>query len=254
MAEKLTDLLAKVREKSPGLVATLEGRYVAVGDLHGDYKTLQQLLREWEGPYLFLGDYVDRGDNGLEVVTEVFRLFVEGKAVALRGNHESPTMNIDGGFLDELCDKLGRGRCGAVYREFEKTFARLPLAALVNGRFVALHGGIPLRDDMTPATLEEIGKASGDLTIPTDPLAFQTVERPLRLRRLRPKPQGARHVALRPQNNTALPQKTRHGGSHKRTHLHPGGMRGTSRRRSHHHLHVVGRPLPKNQDQNSCRR
>jgi Diadenosine tetraphosphatase and related serine/threonine protein phosphatases len=45
----------------------------------------------------------------------------------------------------------------------------------VNGKFVALHGGIPLRDDMTPATLEELGKASGDLAVPTDPLAFQTL-------------------------------------------------------------------------------
>jgi protein phosphatase len=173
--EQLTDLLAKVRERTPGLLATLEGRYVAVGDLHGDYKTLQQLLKEWEGPYLFLGDYVDRGDEGLEVVTEVFRLFVEGKALPLRGNHESPMMNVDGGFLDELCDKLGRGKCGVVYREFEKTFAKLPVAAVVNGRFVALHGGIPLKDDMTPATLEDIKNASGDLTLPSDSTLFQTL-------------------------------------------------------------------------------
>ncbi|MFZ8808305.1 MAG: metallophosphoesterase family protein [Pyrobaculum sp.] len=173
--EQLRDLLAKVRERTPGLLATLEGRYVAVGDLHGDYKTLQLLLKEWEGPYLFLGDYVDRGDEGLEVVTEVFRLFVEGKALPLRGNHESPMMNVDGGFLDELCDKVGRGKCGVVYREFEKTFAKLPVAAVVNGRFVALHGGIPLRDDMTPATLEDIKNASGDLNLPSDSTLFQTL-------------------------------------------------------------------------------
>jgi Diadenosine tetraphosphatase and related serine/threonine protein phosphatases len=118
--EQLTDLLAKVRERTPGLLATLEGRYVAVGDLHGDNKTLQLLLKEWEGPYLFLGDYIDRGDEGLEVVTEVFRLFVERKALPLRGNHESPMMNVDGGFLDELCDKVGRGKCGVVYRELKR--------------------------------------------------------------------------------------------------------------------------------------
>jgi len=172
MAEALVDLLAKVRERSGGLLLRLEGRYTVVGDLHGDYVTLQRVLNEWPPPYLFLGDYVDRGDKGLEVVEEVFRLLLEGKAVVLRGNHESPAMNVDGGFLDELCEKLGRG-CGAVYKEFEKTFATLPLAAIVNGKVVALHGGIPLGEDMRPAPLNRLATLEGDLTIPGDPLAFQ---------------------------------------------------------------------------------
>lgn len=170
--EQLVNLLVKVRERPPPLVLSLEGRYVAVGDLHGDMHTLEKVLEEWEPPYLFLGDYVDRGNHGLEVVEQVLQLFVEGKAVALRGNHESPIMNMDGGFLDELCEKIGR-KCGAVYREFEKTFASLPLVAVVNKKIVALHGGIPLKDDMTPAALEEVEKISGDMAIPRDPLAFQ---------------------------------------------------------------------------------
>ncbi len=170
--EALTDLLSKVREKSTALVPRLEGVYTAVGDLHGDLKTLELVLKEWPPPYLFLGDYVDRGSWGLEVITQVFQLTVEGKAVALRGNHESPLMNIDGGFLDELCRKVAN--CGAVFREFEKTYARLPLAAVVNQRVVAIHGGVPLRDDMTPAALSDLEKAE-ELRIPEDPIAFQAL-------------------------------------------------------------------------------
>ncbi|MCU7788700.1 serine/threonine protein phosphatase [Pyrobaculum sp. 3827-6] len=188
--EEIVDLLARVRARGAGLVLRLEGRYTAVGDLHGDADTLERVLEEWPAPYLFLGDYVDRGDRGLEVVTQVFQLYVEGKAVVLRGNHESPLMNIDGGFLDELCEKLGR-RCGYVYKEFEKTFASLPLAALLNGRVVALHGGIPLRDDMTPATLGELEKVTGDLTTPQDPLAFQVLwNDPCPCDRYAPSPRG----------------------------------------------------------------
>ena len=172
--DDIVDLLARVRERSRGLLINLEGKYTAVGDLHGDLATLELVLKEWEGPYLFLGDYVDRGDKGLEVVTTVFQLYLEGKAAVLRGNHESPIMNIEGGFLDELCEKLGR-KCGYVYKEFEKTFATLPLAAVVNRKIVALHGGIPLREDMTPATLAELEKIEGDLTAPQNPLAFQTL-------------------------------------------------------------------------------
>ncbi|ABL88972.1 bis(5'nucleosyl)-tetraphosphatase, ApaH [Pyrobaculum islandicum DSM 4184] len=170
--EALVDLLAKVREKTRSLVVEVEGRFTAVGDIHGDYKTLSQIFDEWESPYLFLGDYVDRGDMGLEVVVEVFKLYLEGKAVVLRGNHESPIMNIDGGFLDELCEKIG-SKCGAVYKEFKKTFAALPLVAVINKRVMAFHGGIPLRDDMTPVSLEEVRKINGDLITPTDPIAFQ---------------------------------------------------------------------------------
>lgn len=188
--ERLVDLLAKVREKSRHLVLKVEGRYVAVGDLHGDLDTLERVLEEWEPPYLFLGDYVDRGDHGLEVVEQVFQLLVEGKAVALRGNHESPAMNLDGGFLDELCEKIGR-KCGAVYKEFEKTFAALPLVAVVNGKIVALHGGIPLKDDMTPAALEEVEKISGDMAIPRDPLAFQILwNDPCPCEKYAPSPRG----------------------------------------------------------------
>ncbi|ACB40221.1 metallophosphoesterase family protein [Pyrobaculum neutrophilum] len=172
--EALVDLLAKAREKTRSLVVEAEGRFTAVGDIHGDYRTLGQILEEWESPYLFLGDYVDRGDMGLEVVAEVLKLYVEGKAVVLRGNHESPVMNIEGGFLDELCEKIG-SRCGAVYKEFEKTFASLPVAAVVNGKIVALHGGIPLKEDMTPASLEDLRRAGGDLVTPADPLVFQAL-------------------------------------------------------------------------------
>ncbi|MEZ0319957.1 MAG: metallophosphoesterase family protein [Pyrobaculum sp.] len=190
MAESLVDLLARVREKSRGLVLQLEGKYTAVGDLHGDLYTLEMVLKEWPPPYLFLGDYVDRGPKGLEVVTQVFQLFLEGKAVVLRGNHESPIMNIDGGFLDELCYKIG-SKCGAVYKEFEKTFAALPLAAVVNKSVVALHGGIPLDGAMRPAPLSDLAKATGDLTVPRDELAFQVLwNDPCRCEDYAPSPRG----------------------------------------------------------------
>ncbi|MEM1927117.1 MAG: metallophosphoesterase, partial [Pyrobaculum sp.] len=79
--DRIIDLLAKVRERASSLVLQIQGRYLAVGDLHGDIDTLEKILAEWEAPYLFLGDYVDRGDRGLEVVTKVFELMLDGKAV-----------------------------------------------------------------------------------------------------------------------------------------------------------------------------
>jgi hypothetical protein len=76
-----------------------------VGDVHGEYDKLVRLLRDaglvdgelrWSGgdtTLWFLGDYVDRGPDGVGVVELVMRLQVEadeaaGKVGALLGNHE----------------------------------------------------------------------------------------------------------------------------------------------------------------------
>lgn len=174
MAQELGELFRKVAERGWPLVVEAEDKFLAVGDLHGDIKTLEKILKEWPPPYLFLGDYVDRGDHGVEVVRLVLQLALEGKAIALRGNHESPMMFNDGGFLDELCNKFG-SKCGELARRAAAAFAKLPLAAVVNKKIVALHGGIPFRDDMTPATLQDLANIKGDLEIPTDPLAFQVL-------------------------------------------------------------------------------
>ena len=58
----------------------LHGRFIVVGDIHGDIISLTAVLTEFlkelsKGTsVLFLGDYVDRGPNGIEVITTLFEL------------------------------------------------------------------------------------------------------------------------------------------------------------------------------------
>ena len=71
-----------------------------IGDLHGQYADLMHLFRVYGTPsrlgdisyldYLFLGDYVDRGEWSLETVCLLLALKVEfpGQVWLLRGNHE----------------------------------------------------------------------------------------------------------------------------------------------------------------------
>ena len=104
---------------SSALVSPLEGRpYVEyeyesalfVGDLHGDYESLSSAARQDVEAVVFLGDYVDRGPNSLEVLLGVLALKAGNpeRVVVLRGNHEDPAVNEDYGFRAELEEKLGR--------------------------------------------------------------------------------------------------------------------------------------------------
>lgn len=72
---------------------------IAVPDLHGMNCLLDKALEKIEesglevSKIVFTGDYIDRGPDSLGVVSTVKKLVKEGKAVAIRGNHEQ--MMID---------------------------------------------------------------------------------------------------------------------------------------------------------------
>jgi serine/threonine protein phosphatase 1 len=70
---------------------------VAIGDIHGMYDMLEQLLseidtftaQEIQGPLqlIFLGDYIDRGPDSSKVVRRL-RMIEGPSVICLRGNHE----------------------------------------------------------------------------------------------------------------------------------------------------------------------
>ncbi len=113
---------------------------VVVGDLHGDFQSLERIVsNKWskdEG-LIFLGDYVDRGRRQLDVVVYVARLKLEypEKVILLRGNHEDGQVNTYYGFRDSVPSEI--------YRLCQRWFDLLDVFALWEGRFFFVHGGIP---------------------------------------------------------------------------------------------------------------
>eukprot|EP00919_Chromeraceae_sp_WS-2016_P062539 GHVR01148029.1.p1 GENE.GHVR01148029.1~~GHVR01148029.1.p1 ORF type:complete len:528 (+),score=102.29 GHVR01148029.1:170-1753(+) len=115
-----------------------------VGDIHGQYYDLVRLLELGGDPstsqYAFLGDYVDRGSYSVEVCLLLMSLKLSSprRIWLLRGNHECRQMTAFFNFKDECEHKYDMN----VYYAFMEFFDCLPLAALINGRFLAVHGGI----------------------------------------------------------------------------------------------------------------
>ena len=70
-----------------------KGRTFAVGDIHGCYDELQVLIDAisptTNDTLVFLGDYIDRGDNSKAVLDTIINLKSRCNVIALIGNHEA---------------------------------------------------------------------------------------------------------------------------------------------------------------------
>ena len=127
------------------------GRIGVLGDLHGDYKSLTALLKivDLDADLLvFLGDYADRGADGVEVIRAVTQLRKEHakNVIALMGNHEDFTESGEPNFnpctlIDEAQAKTGSWN--TYFREELKPFIdTLPLCALIPNNALLVHGGV----------------------------------------------------------------------------------------------------------------
>lgn len=147
MPTSLTDLMELIDDAiglMPGtkMLHIHDRQLTVIGDVHADFETFKLVQKKIEGTAVFLGDYADRGSFPVETYFKVLQLFIEGKAVLLRGNHEST-----GVFPHELPYQLKELGDGSedVYIALQRLWEKMPLSAIVENQLWLVHGGVPTK-------------------------------------------------------------------------------------------------------------
>lgn len=140
--------------------------YVA-GDLHGDYESFKKILDKKPGRdslLFFLGDYADRGYNGVEIIMELNKLLNSREDItALKGNHE---MYVNGKPAFSPCDLIYEAE--TKYTSWEKFYsevmaeflAKLQIAAVINN-VLFLHAGVS--SDIK--TVKDLAKSKNEVNL-----------------------------------------------------------------------------------------
>jgi len=140
---RLTQAASALFKSEPNLLR-LRDPIAVCGDVHGQFFDLMQLMKTAGNParikYLFLGDYVDRGQFSTEVVFYLFahKITYHRTFFMIRGNHECRHLTQFFNFRDECIYKYDL----EVYDEIMNAFDHLPLAATINHKFLCVHGGL----------------------------------------------------------------------------------------------------------------
>ena len=88
--------------------------------------------------YLFLGNYVDKGQYSLEVICLLMALKLKfpKQIMLLRGNHEDKNVNRYLGFGEECAKRLGEdiNDPNSCFAKINEAFEQMPLAAIVTDK------------------------------------------------------------------------------------------------------------------------
>jgi len=141
-----------------------QGECLFIGDIHGDRDSLnailketnfEEKLKEGQGYLVFLGDYLDRGDQEIEALEKLLDLKKKygERVILLRGNHETGTMELP----EYTPQNRPKGlKEAGVFNVAQDFFGALPCVLVTGNGICALHGGIPEMEQGRTPTLDNL--------------------------------------------------------------------------------------------------
>lgn len=158
----------RLRNRRTVVVSKAVKKAIFFGDIHGDLETtyilckkidiISLLKNEWYA--VFLGDYVDRGGQQLEALAFIAMLKTAfpSKVITIRGNHEpyKHLVPYPHDYPEQLIVRFGKPYGLELYELSRELFDFMPLALLVPGKLLAVHGGPPISRIVKYADAEEI--------------------------------------------------------------------------------------------------
>lgn len=162
----LCNEVIKVLKQTSTLVHLRPGVKI-FGSIHGQYGDLMRLFKQYGVPdndpqfekksdiealdYLFLGNYVDRGTNSLEVICLLMALKLKfPKHIhLLRGSHEDKRINYNEGLAYECESRLNEdvNSSNSVFNKLNEVFEYLSLGAVIGNSIFCVHSGIGVNVD-----------------------------------------------------------------------------------------------------------
>lgn len=131
------------------------GRTIAIGDIHGEINHLNKLLDKLkptkEDTFIFLGDYIDCGENSKVVINKLIELSKGTNCIFLRGNHEDMLLKIlktkkeediqEWVFCGGFHTLQDYGDFTEIFKQHMDFFKKLKLYHLTD-KYLFVHGGV----------------------------------------------------------------------------------------------------------------
>ncbi|EFO92340.1 hypothetical protein CRE_10974 [Caenorhabditis remanei] len=146
--EKIISLAMDECHKDPAVLRLQRVEFLVVTDIHGRYHDfchhLTSAFMDKHVTFVFCGDYLDRFDRSLDVLLFICLLKIAHpkRFYFLRGNHETPTVNMGYGFLDECRDAFGFHGGTKFWKHSNDLFKTLPVCGILKKKVFVVHGGI----------------------------------------------------------------------------------------------------------------
>ncbi|XP_068956817.1 serine/threonine-protein phosphatase with EF-hands 1 [Petaurus breviceps papuanus] len=165
----------KVLKKLPNIISITSAKskeLTVCGDIHGKLDDLFLIfykngLPSGNNRYVFNGDFVDRGQNSIEVLMILFSFFLvyPNDVYLNRGNHEDYLMNMRYGFTREIMQKY-KQHGSKILHILEDVYTWLPIGTLIDEKILVIHGGISDTTDLNVLKLIKRNKMRSVLMPP----------------------------------------------------------------------------------------